>query len=153
AITISGFQARALAQLLPGYFGLAPQPRTFVVVADTGSGKTESACLPLIAAAAAERFDGTAGVKAVLVYPRIRLVCNQAQRLAHYLSMLPAHKGRPLLTIGLQTGDVPKFFPPGGGDIKIRDLAEVWPWSTEHKGYRFPFFNCPAKTCPTAGGE
>src|SRR5439155_13974868 len=49
AITISGFQARAMAQLLPAYFGLAPQPRTFVVVADTGSGKTESACLPLIA--------------------------------------------------------------------------------------------------------
>ena len=46
-ITVSGFQARALAQLLPAYFGLAPQPRTFVVVADTGSGKTESAYLPI----------------------------------------------------------------------------------------------------------
>ncbi len=153
AITVSGFQASALEQLLPAYFGLAPQPRTFVVVADTGSGKTESACLPLIAAAAAERFAGTAGVKAVLVYPRIRLLCNQAQRLAHYLSALPPHQGRPLLTIGLQTGAVPKFFPPSGGDIKIKVLAEAWPWSAELKGYRFPFFNCPAKNCPTAGGE
>jgi hypothetical protein len=153
AITVSGFQARALAQLLPAYFGVAPQLRTFVVVADTGSGKTESAALPLIAAAAADRFAGTAGVKAVLVYPRIRLLCNQAQRLAHYLSALPPHQCRPLLTIGLQTGDAPRFFPPGGGDIKIKDLAEAWPWSAEHKGYRFPFFNCPAKTCLTPGGE
>jgi ATP-dependent helicase YprA (DUF1998 family) len=76
AVTLSGFQARALAALLPAYFGLAPQPRTFVVVADTGSGKTESAALPLIAGAAADRFAGINGVKATFVYPRIRLLAN-----------------------------------------------------------------------------
>jgi hypothetical protein len=147
AVMVSGFQARALAELLPAYLGLAPQPRTFVVVADTGSGKTESAALPLIAGAAADRFAGVKGVKATLVYPRIRLLCNQAQRLTHYLSLLPPHQGGPLLTIGLQTGEVIPFFPLHGGTIPDEDLAKLWPWDHRDKGYEFRFFKCPVKTC------
>src|SRR5207245_7424645 len=87
------------------------------------------------------------GVKSILVYPRIRLMCNQAQRIAHYLSALPKHKGGPLLTIGLQTGEVIPYFPFKGGHLNAQGLAELWPWDDQRKGYGFRFFNCPVKAC------
>ena len=47
------------------------------------------------------------GCQAILIYPRIRLANNQAQRLTHYVKCLH-DLGMPLLTVGLQTGAVPQ---------------------------------------------
>mgnify|MGYP005737949353 CR=1 FL=1 len=112
--TVSGFQVRSLKTLLPAWFNLV-ECDTAVITADTGSGKTEAACLPLIAGSAidllnhrdAQRTSIGLGVRAVLVYPRIRLAANQAQRLTGYLAALSEKEGMPLVTIGLQNGDVP----------------------------------------------
>src|SRR3546814_7923046 len=86
---IAGFQKRSLSALSHAWNGDGAD--AFAVAADTGSGKTEAAALPLIAGAAADRLQGTMGVRAILAYPRIRLAANQAQRLAHYLEIGRAH--------------------------------------------------------------
>jgi hypothetical protein len=136
-VQLAAFQAESLCKMLPAYLEVS-RDDTFVITADTGSGKTEAACLPLIIGAAVDVLRGRAGTKAVLVYPRIRLVYNQAQRLAAYLAALPRH-GAPLLTLGVQTGDVPTRY----GEAHYE---EVWKPRPEG-GYRFPFFRCPAPRC------
>ena len=74
-VCIAGFQERGLEKLLRAYLGLDAAD-AFVVTADTGSGKTEAAALPLIVGAAVDRLAGREGVKAVFVYPRVRLAYN-----------------------------------------------------------------------------
>jgi len=66
--------------------------------------------LPLILGATADQLEGRSGTRAVLVYPRIRLAANQAQRFARYLATLAKVDGMPVVTLGLQTGQVPKNF-------------------------------------------
>lgn len=115
---------------------------TLAVAADTGSGKTEAACLPLIVGALGDRLAGIKGVRAVLAYPRIRLVANQAQRLAHYLAACSGDSDLPLLTLGLQVKDVPDTF----ADMNER-YAAIWPLAGPN-AYRFPFFGCPICGAP-----
>src|SRR3546814_6429880 len=88
---MAGFQKRSLSALSHAWNGDGAD--AFAVAADTGSGKTEAAALPLIAAAAADRLQGMMGVRAILAYPRIRLAANQAQRLAQYLAGLAREPG------------------------------------------------------------
>jgi hypothetical protein len=141
--TIAGFQARGLEVLTRAW--LDEGPDTFVVAADTGSGKTEAAGLPLIAAAAADRLKGIRGVRAVLAYPRIRLAANQAQRLTRYLAALAREPGMPTVTLGLQVGQVPESFDT----LNERERAAGWTSAGEGQ-FTFPFFACPAEDC---GGE
>jgi hypothetical protein len=136
----AGFQVRALQALLPAYLGVG-ETDSFVITADTGSGKTEAACLPLIAGASIDKLRGRQGVKAAIVYPRIRLAYNQAQRLTRYLAQLARQPGAPLLTIGLQTGEVPRVF--NEAYLRRAQMEDLWPWRADVKGYGFPFFGCP----------
>ncbi|MGS0649090.1 AAA domain-containing protein [Komagataeibacter melomenusus] len=111
-----------------------------VIAADTGSGKTEAAVLPIIAAALADHLQGVRGTRAVLTYPRVRLATNQAQRLATYLAALARVPGMPVLTLGLQVGDVPDRF-----DAMHSRYHDAWQdESTPDGTFRFPFFGCPA---------
>jgi hypothetical protein len=133
---IAGFQARGFQAVLDAWRG--EDQTAIVFAADTGSGKTEAAVLPMIAAAASEKLSGIVGVRAVLTYPRVRLVANQAQRLANYLSALAQVPGMPLLTIGVQFGQVPKSF----SNLATWDREAGW----EDAGVdtlSFPFFGCP----------
>jgi hypothetical protein len=133
---LAAFQERGLCAALGGWRG--DQSATLAIAADTGSGKTEAACLPLIAGALSDRLQGIAGTRAILAYPRIRLAANQAQRLATYLAAAGAVPGLPLLTLGLQVKDVPDSFT----GMHSR-YAETWPKAGPN-AYRFPFFACPA---------
>jgi hypothetical protein len=131
---IAGFQARSMERLLAAWRGEGQQ--TFVIAADTGSGKTEAAVLPLITAAAADRLRGIRGVRAVMAYPRTRLATNQAQRLAGYLAGLARQDGMPTVTMGLQFTQVPTTFAYADeGAGWRRQASGVW---------SFPFFACPA---------
>jgi hypothetical protein len=131
---IAGFQERSLERLLAAWRGDGPQ--TFAIAADTGSGKTEAAVLPLITAAAADRLQGVRGVRAVMAYPRTRLAANQAQRLAGYLAALARQDGMPTVTMGLQFTQVPTTFAYADEGAGWRRQANgVW---------SFPFFACPA---------
>jgi hypothetical protein len=134
--SLAAFQERGLGAILEGWRGTGPQ--TIAIAADTGSGKTEAACLPLIAGALADRLDGVEGTRAFLAYPRIRLAANQAQRLASYLAACGAVPGLPLLTLGLQVKDVPDSF-----EAMHSRYSESWPKAGPN-AYRFPFFACPA---------
>lgn len=134
--TLAGFQARALGTILPAWLGLN-HDNTFVITADTGAGKTEAACLPLIAGAAHDRLQGIRGTRAVLVYPRVRLAANQAQRIAGYLASLAGIEGMPALTLGLQNWQVPGHF----GKIH-ENLSGIWNIAPGG-ALRFPFFACP----------
>lgn len=132
---LAAFQERGLRAVLEAWRGTATE--TLAIAADTGSGKTEAACLPLIAGALADRLEGIEGTRAFLAYPRIRLAANQAQRLATYLAACGAVPGLPLLTLGLQVKDVPDHF-----DGMHSRYAESWPKAGPN-AYRFPFFACP----------
>lgn len=139
---LAAFQERAMLSLLGGWRGEGAA--TVAIAADTGSGKTEAACLPLIAGALADRIDGVGGTRALLAYPRIRLAANQAQRLAGYLAACAAVPGLPLVTLGIQVKDVPDRFE----GMHTR-YAEMWPKAGPN-ALRFPFFGCPACGEPLA---
>lgn len=129
---LSGFQERAVEEILGGWLGAGASTDAVVITADTGSGKTEAALLPLIAGAALDALAGIHGVRAVLVYPRIRLAANQAERLADYLAAFSRIPGMPTLLVGMQNQDVLK---------RQADDDEGWP--RERGGRGFPFFACP----------
>jgi hypothetical protein len=105
SVMMAEFQRRGLREILPAYLGIGGRD-AFVITADTGSGKTETAFFPLIAGAAIDTLSGRRGTKAILTYPRLRLAYNQAQRMAEYLALLAAQPGMPTLSLGLQSGDV-----------------------------------------------
>jgi len=132
---LAGFQSRGLSMILDGW--QARGPANLAIAADTGSGKTEAAVLPIIAAAMADHLAGVKGVRAILAYPRIRLAANQAQRLAEYLAACAETPGLPLLTLGLQVGAVPQSFDALHPE-RNADWKPAGPDS-----FVFPFFNCP----------
>tara|TARA_R110001592_G_scaffold13946_7_gene63369 strand:- start:2209 stop:8574 length:6366 start_codon:yes stop_codon:yes gene_type:complete len=140
---LAGFQTRSLTNGLRAWAGIEHQP--LAIAAQTGSGKTEAAILPMIAGALGDKLLGRQGVKAILAYPRIRLVANQAQRLAYYLSACSQVEGAPALTLGMQTGDVPKHFDLNDQNFKNYH-ADTWEQDGA-KGLKFPFFDCPVTTC------
>lgn len=134
---LAGFQNRGLTTILDAWEGRGAS--TVAIAADTGSGKTEAAVLPIIAAALADRISGVSGVRAILAYPRIRLAANQAQRLAEYLAACAETAGLPLLTLGLQVGAVPQNF----------DKLDSEDWKPAGVGsFVFPFFACPRCAAP-----
>jgi hypothetical protein len=151
--TLAAFQHRAMVALLGAWTGRKPDHDTYVITADTGSGKTEAACLPLIAGTALDHLRGVAGTRAVLVYPRVRLGANQAQRLAGYLSALARVEGLPTLTIGLQNHQVPNRF-----DYLDDEARKLWEPVAGSDARAFPFFGCPEcdgrlELAPGAGVE
>ncbi|MED5370938.1 MAG: AAA domain-containing protein [Myxococcota bacterium] len=133
---ISGFQDRGLRELVPAWFGRG-DTRSFVVTAETGSGKTEAAALPLILASAIDTLNGVAGCRAILAYPRIRLANNQAQRLAGYLAALAREPGMPTLSLAVQSGEVPST---------PEKLRQQWR-SLGSSTFEFPLFSCPELGC------
>lgn len=146
---MAGFQQEGVVQGLAAWRGEGAS--SLAIAADTGSGKTEAAVLPIIAGALADRLSGITGTRAVLTYPRIRLAANQAQRLASYLAATTSVPNLPLLTLGLQVTDVPDSFE----DMHAR-YREAWRPAGPDR-FTFPFFACPA--CSSAlhlqpgGGE
>jgi hypothetical protein len=147
APNLAGFQDRAFTAIFNAWVGSGDE--RFVIAADTGSGKTEAACLPIIAGATLDLLRSVGGTRSILVYPRVRLAANQAQRLAGYLAALRQIKGAPPLTLGIQNGDVPETWQTAG--------PETWEPTGRTSEYRFPFFMCPVPACGgpltiTAGG-
>jgi hypothetical protein len=134
---LAGFQDRALTAIFNAWVGSGDD--RFVIAADTGSGKTEAACLPIIAGATLDLLRSVAGTRAILVYPRVRLAANQAQRLARYLASLRKIDGAPPLTLGLQNGAVPEAW-------QYAD-PEAWEPTGRTGEYQFPFFMCPEPAC------
>lgn len=106
--TISRFQSEALRQIFACARRRNPDEESFIVAGDTGAGKTEAFLFPILLDIASESPDlqRQAGVRAVLVYPRIRLARNQLARLLRYTTQFEVGGG-PRLTIGIQNGDVP----------------------------------------------
>lgn len=136
---LADFQRQGLLEGLKAWRGEGSP--TLAIAADTGSGKTEAAVLPLIAGALGDALEGIVGVRAILAYPRIRLATNQAQRLAGYLAASASIPNMPLLTLGLQVSDVPDSF-----DAMHERYREAWP-SASPNTFEFPFFACPVCGC------
>jgi hypothetical protein len=134
---LAGFQDRAFTAIFDAWVGSGDE--RFVIAADTGSGKTEAACLPIIAGATLDMLRSIGGTRAILVYPRVRLAANQAQRLARYLAALGKVDGAPRLTLGLQNGAVPESW-------QYAD-PETWEPTGRTGEYQFPFFMCPEPPC------
>jgi hypothetical protein len=137
APNLAGFQGRAFNAIFNAWVGTGEE--RFVIAADTGSGKTEAACLPIIAGATLDFLRSIVGTRAILVYPRVRLAANQAQRLARYLAALRQIEGAPHLTLGLQNGDVPSAWQHAD--------PKVWEPTGRTGEYQFPFFMCPEPRC------
>lgn len=134
---LAGFQDRAFTAIFDAWVGSGDE--RFVIAADTGSGKTEAACLPIIAGATLDMLRSVGGTRAILVYPRVRLAANQAQRLARYLAALRKVDGAPPLTLGLQNAAVPESW-------QYAD-PETWEPTGRTGEYQFPFFMCPEPAC------
>lgn len=140
---LAGFQERSMKEVLSAWIGRS-RDTSFVITADTGAGKTEAGALPLLLGAAIDAKRGVKGTRAVLIYPRIRLMENQAQRLVEYLSDFSKNVGVQL-TLGIQTGLVPESFEELSEDSQkpyVRSQHHAW----EPKGDSsrlFPFFSCP----------
>lgn len=134
--SLAGFQRRGLLDGLAAWRGDGPP--TLAIAADTGSGKTEAAALPIIVGALGDALEGIKGTRAVLAYPRVRLAANQAQRLAAYLAAAASVPQLPLLTLGLQVKDVPDDFE-AMGHYYVDQWREAGPGRFE-----FPFFACPS---------
>jgi len=132
---LADFQRKGLLEGLEAWRGDGSP--SLAIAADTGSGKTEAAVLPLIAGALGDALEGIAGVRAILAYPRIRLATNQAQRLAGYLAASASIPNLPLLTLGLQVSDVPDSF-----EAMHERYREAWR-SVSPNTFEFPFFACP----------
>ncbi len=133
---LAGFQKRSFEALHSAW--IRSEPKSFVVAADTGSGKTEAALFPLIAAAAGDALKGARGTSAILAYPRIRLATNQGQRLVRYLAAFARQNDMPCLSAGLQLSGVPEAFT----SLKDWDLRAGWKeFGPRH--LLFPFFKCP----------
>lgn len=133
---LAEFQRKGLVHGLEAWRG--DGPASIAIAADTGSGKTEAAVLPLIAGALGDALEGIAGVRAILAYPRIRLAANQAQRLAGYLAASASVPNLPLLTLGLQVSDVPDSF-----ETMHTRYREAWR-PAGPMAFEFPFFACPS---------
>ena len=155
-ILLRGFQAKSLKEIA-GHWLAPKDDRHFVITAGTGSGKTEAAVFPIILGALSDLAEGIQGTRALLMYPRVKLAQNQAQRLCSYLSKAPEIAGARL-SLGVQTGAVLPTFPPRGGnwayeksDQRLRNytLAD-WRKLEDDDGvdrYEFPLFPCPIETC------
>ncbi|MFE9321891.1 DEAD/DEAH box helicase [Nocardia sp. NPDC052278] len=85
--------------------------RNLVVATGTGSGKTESFLLPILASLMSEHARGELGpgVRALLLYPMNALANDQLKRLRQLLADVPE------ITFGRYTGDTPEY---------ARDAAE-----------------------------
>lgn len=132
---LAEFQLNGLLAVLEAWRGEGSP--NIAIAADTGSGKTEAAVLPIIVGALSDVLDGIGGVRAILAYPRIRLAANQAQRIAGYLADLARVPGLPILTMGLQVSAVPDSF-----DAMHERYRETWQ-SAGPNAFKFPFFACP----------
>lgn len=77
--------------------------RNVLVSTGTGSGKTESFLIPILASLADEMADGplTPGVRAILLYPMNALANDQVKRLRRLLASTPD------VTFGRYVGDTP----------------------------------------------
>lgn len=137
---VAGFQKRSFLSIFSSWFGFGAD--TFVISADTGSGKTEAAVLPMIAAALVEKIQGANGCRAIVTYPRIRLATNQAQRLVGYLATIADEKNGALLTIGIQSGEIPRKF-----ENLHQSFIDLGWQQISHDRYCFPLFPCPEETC------
>ncbi len=107
--TMSHFQAEALQKIYTQANRGNSDQNSFIIAGDTGAGKTEAFLFPILLYIASElpNIRSMPGVRAILVYPRIRLARNQLSRFLRYTTLLHASQG-PRITIGIQNGDVPK---------------------------------------------
>ncbi|MHB8598526.1 MAG: DEAD/DEAH box helicase [Ktedonobacteraceae bacterium] len=106
--TVSKFQSEAIEQVYLAAHRGNPNNLSFMVAGDTGAGKTEAFFFPILLDIACEPPDvrQRRGVRAVLVYPRIRLARNQMGRLLRYTDHF-FKAGGPRIIFGIQNGDVP----------------------------------------------
>lgn len=105
--TVSAFQKRAIEEIAICADEGNADEKSFIVAGDTGAGKTEAFLFPILLSIANEekRIRQTQGVRAVLVYPRIRLARNQLARILRYTTEFHG-SGGPQITVGIQNGDV-----------------------------------------------
>ena len=76
-----------------------------LVATGTGSGKTECFLYPLLDHCVRAKAEGTAGIKALVIYPMNALATDQARRFAEVIAATPAFDGlRVGLFVGGRTG-------------------------------------------------
>jgi DEAD/DEAH box helicase domain-containing protein len=78
-----------------------PEAMSTIVATGTGSGKTECFLYPILDHCVHAKAKGTAGIKALVIYPMNALATDQARRFAQVIAQTPAFKG---LRVGLYVG-------------------------------------------------
>ena len=142
--TYSRFQMEAFDLLGSWLLGDqdATGPRGMVVGAGTGAGKTNTFFIPSLAYVILEKMvRGRKGVKAIAVYPRIKLAQNQLETFLGTLQHLNAARGdRPPVTIGIDYGDVLY----ARSVLESVDKLKKRNWQVQDGHAIFPAAKCPA---------
>ncbi len=138
---LSVFQTEAIREIYACAQGRNSSDQAFIIAGDTGAGKTEAFLFPILFDIAGEPPDERRrpGVRAVLVYPRIRLARNQLGRMLRYVTRL-AEAGGPQITVGIQNGDT----PAGCASLGRR-------WKSEQRGGRDGYLVGSVETCVECG--
>lgn len=129
--SVSNFQAEAIRSVCARARVGNPEGDAFVISGETGAGKTEAFLFPILLDVAAEPDieRATPGVRAVFVYPRVRLARNQLGRVLRYTGRLAEHGGARV-TVGIQNGDTPRNADavakwPAAGHHRLVEVVEV----------------------------
>lgn len=86
--SLAAYQGRALRDIFLDAISGQTDPRSHVVTASTGGGKTEAFLFPTLAYILTANEAGIQGNKAVLTYPRRDLCNNQFERAFRYITEL-----------------------------------------------------------------
>ena len=107
--TCSGFQKRGIIEIIQANIENNCNHKNFLIAGDTGAGKTEAFLFPILLSILQEptHIQKQIGVRAVLIYPRIRLALNQLNRIIRLCTDINTNTGRKL-TIGIQNGSIPQ---------------------------------------------
>ena len=123
-----------------------------IVTAGTGSGKTLSFYLPVLARIASRLCEEQDAKKywmqCLAIYPRVELQKDQfkstiqeARRLSEFL----AQKGKRKIRLGLLYSSTPPFYSGTASDQTYEDLQKIWKRGS--RGFVCPHFKCWERDC------
>ena len=143
--TYSRFQMQAFALLGRQLFGEPAETRGMVVGAGTGAGKTNTFFIPSLAYVILEKMvRRRPGVKAMAVYPRIKLAQNQLETFLGTLHHLNEGRGdRPAVTIAVEYGGTLYR----RSELKRAEQLSNRGWQVQDEQAIFPAAKCPVRSC------
>lgn len=147
---LADFQSRCFEKIFTHLANPLTPNKGLVISAGTGTGKTLSFFGPLLLYSMLEKAaGGSKGVKALCVYPRIKLAENQLESFIKSLHEVNSHVNfKEKLTIGIDYTGTPwnrQTFTndPIKGTLFEGKMRRLWRYSKRLDAYVCPYAKCP----------